>query len=629
MTSGNKLRLFVAASAGLMLAAVLALSFIRTDHEKNLVDRLTFTCMAEGQKLELKLWKDGETEKYYLFLPSCFAGKNTEFTLWYEGRNGAVEIDGTIYKKGSLWAEGGEEGLHSFRLKSPLGTLSGAKTLQVLASSKLPALMIFAEGEEYILDLTESDNMKYLNTGNLLMLDESGHVVCQETIDKFKVRGNLTATLDKKPFTFSFPTPVSLCGMKPACKWNLLANATDGSYLRNKLVLDLANQSISAFEPDGEFVEVYLNGVYYGMYLLTEAVEIGENRLDIPPQHSWFLEMELDFRMEDDVPYVISREGQIFAAEFVSMTPSDEISQIQSMIDDIESALTVGKGKSLLSGKPLNELIDMDSWSEAFLIQEISGDHDTGIASQFSYVTDKENPVLYAGPVWDFDGTMGNVNTPMYGNPAALTASICNSRPDGNPNQNRWLSAMYKNPEFQELTAQKYKEVFRENLTWAIEVGIDQHVEKIRRSALLDALKWHEKRQSWMFVSPAENFSLTDEIPPQLIYTVYSDLDRQVEMVREFLVEKKNFLDKLWVENKDYCIVEVKNDAPFLNQDYNQTLYFWVERGDILRGLPYYEGEGYDFMGYVNRKNGQKTANGTVIYRDCVLDGIWEPTGGQ
>ncbi len=59
-----------------------------------------------------------------------------------------------------------------------------------------------------------------------------------DSLTKFKVRGNLTATLEKKPFTFTLPAPLSLCGMEPAYKWNLLANATDGSYIRNKLVLD-------------------------------------------------------------------------------------------------------------------------------------------------------------------------------------------------------------------------------------------------------------------------------------------------------------------------------------------------------------------------------------------------------
>ncbi|MDE7333543.1 MAG: CotH kinase family protein [Lachnospiraceae bacterium] len=619
---GNKMRLFMAVSAGLMLAAVLAVSYLRTDHEKELVERLVFECMADGQKIELKLWEDEEAGRYYLFLPSCFAGKTMDFTLRYEEGKGAVRIDGTVYRRDSTWAEAGKEEIHGLELKSPLGVFNGEKPLQVLASANLPAFMISAEAEEDILDLEEFDNKKYIETGNLLVVDQSGSVVCREKLDKFKVRGNLTASLDKKPFTFTFQNPVSLCGMKSAYKWNLLANATDGSYIRNKLILDLANQSIDAYEPDGEFVEVYLNGVYQGMYLLTEAVQIGENRLEIPEQSSWFLEMELDFRMEEDVPYVISDGGQIFAAGFVSAKPSEELSQIQYMINDIESALTAEDGRSVISGKYLRELIDMGSWAEAFLVQEISGDHDTGIASQFSYVLDKENPFLYAGPVWDFDGTMGNVNTPMFGNPSALTASVCNSRPEGNPNQNRWLSAMYKNPEFQALTAEKYSKVFRYNLGWAIDTGIDQHVEVIRRSAVLDALKWHEKRQNWMFVHPAEKeASAGDEFVPEDDYAKFSDLDQHVEMVREFLLEKKDFLDKLWVEKRDYCVVEVRNDAPFLNQDYNQTLYYWVERGKPLEELPRYEM--YHFAGYVNRENGEQVVEGTVIYEDCVLEGIW------
>ena len=55
MTLGNKLRLFMAMNAGLILAAILSISYFRTDHEKDLVDGLTFTCMTDGQEIELRL----------------------------------------------------------------------------------------------------------------------------------------------------------------------------------------------------------------------------------------------------------------------------------------------------------------------------------------------------------------------------------------------------------------------------------------------------------------------------------------------------------------------------------------------------------------------------------------------
>ena len=89
-----------------------------------------------------------------------------------------------------------------------------------------------------------------------------------------------------------------------------------------------------------------------------------------------------------------------------------------------------------------------------------------------------------------------------------------------------------------------------------------------------------------------------------------------------FLSEKKEFLDKLWVEGKDFCIVEVRNDAPFLNQDYNQTIYYWIERGQPMEGLPCYETEEYRFLGYKNEK-GENVAEGSIITEDAVLYGEW------
>ena len=95
-------------------------------------------------------------------------------------------------------------------------------------------------------------------------------------------------------------------------------------------------------------------------------------------------------------------------------------------------------------------------------------------------------------------------------------------------------------------------------------------------------------------------------------------------MVMDFLSRKKEFLDRLLVEKRDYCVVEVRNGAPFLNQDYNQTLYFWVEKGTGIEGLPCYEDERYRFLGYEDSVSGRIISNGSVIQEDCVLEGIWE-----
>lgn len=620
--AGNGIHGFMIASACLILLLLLTVSYLQTDHEKEFVEGLSFASVLDGQEIRIGLWEDGEDGSYYLFLPSCFAKKEIELSLAYEESYGKVEIDGAPYAAGDVFRDSGKEREHRIEVKGLFGSTYMDKPFKVLVSENLPVMMVTVEDREDLIRLDEFDNKKYIETGTACILDEEGRIVCSEKLDKFKIRGNLTATLDKRPFTFSFKEPIGLCGMAPAVKWNLLANATDGSYIRNKTVLELANRSIDAYEPDGEFMEVYLNGQYMGMYLLTEAVEIGENRLAIDPAYSWFLEMELDFRLEENEPFVVSERGQIFALRNAEGISAGEKSRIENMINDIESALFAQDGVSSISGKKLSQLIDMDSWAEMWLIQEISGDHDTGIASTFAYVTDKENPFLYAGPVWDFDGTMGNVNTPMFGNPAALVTSAGQSRPAGNANQNRWLSAMYRNDEFRKAVEDKYQQIFRGKLEEILDTGIELWAGRIRRSAELDGFRWHDKRLDWMFTLPKDY-----SVPQGTDYRRFAGLESHVNMVKDFLSEKKEFLDKLWIEQVDFCVVEVKNESQALNQDYYQTVYFWVERGTPIADLASYETiDGAHFY-YVDADAGEAVTQDTIIWEDRVLEAVWIQEG--
>ncbi len=69
--------------------------------------------------------------------------------------------------------------------------------------------------------------------------------------------------------------------MGRAKKWCLLANLYDKTMLRNKLSYDFAAEIGMDYVSSCEFAELYLNGVYRGCYLLTEAVEIGETGVDL------------------------------------------------------------------------------------------------------------------------------------------------------------------------------------------------------------------------------------------------------------------------------------------------------------------------------------------------------------
>ena len=618
----NSRYIILVAIAVIVLISVMWISYVRTDYEKKVLEDLTLCTMVDGQEFELRLWQDEKEEKYYLFLPSCFSNQEITFSVHYEDSFNKLMIDGQKYADGDVWDEIKGESTYQIKVVNVFGKVYMEKNVQVLISENLPTILVSVPDQEDMQSSKEFANKKYLESGNMLLLDEEGNCLCQEDMQIFKVRGNLTATLGKKPYTIAFSEPVSLLGMEQGLKWNLLANATDGSYIRNKTILDIANVASNSYEPDGEFTELYLNGMYQGLYLLTEAVSIEEDRVNISTSDEWLIEMELDFRMEDGKPYVTTQAGQIFEIKTEDWISEDEKQAVLDRLNDIESALYAKDGISKISGKHLQESIDFDSWAKAWLIEEISGDHDAGIASQFAYMSKDDDSLLVAGPVWDFDGTMGNVHTAMFSNPIALTTSIVNSRTDGDANQNRWLAAMYQNPEFRKVLEQKYIAIYKNVLKETLDKRIISYTEQIHRAAVLDTLRWHAQCFEWMFVLPDNLVILEDGD-----YTRYDVLDSQLEMVTNFLSAKYIFLNQLFVEHRNFCVVTVENNAPFHNPDYNYTMYYWVEQGTTISGLQSYEAEGYQFKGYFDKTSGQEVNNDTIIYEDSVLEGIWEKVG--
>lgn len=446
----------------------------------------------------------------------------------------------------------------------------------------------------------------------------NGGCLHKGNLEKFKVRGNLTAILGKKPFTFILKSPAELLGMNPAVKWNLLANATDGTYIRNKMIRDLADTCIETYEPQGELAEVYLNGAYQGLYLLTEAVEAAPNRLEIDLDENWFIEMELEFRTREDPTRMITDRGQSFIIHSDRIVTEPEREALLERLNDVESALYAEDGVSKISGKPLEELIDIESFAKAWLVEELSGDHDVGIASQFAYALKDEDSLWYAGPTWDFDGIMGNVNKPMYAVPEALTGVVEQSGAADDKNQNRWLAAMWRHPGFQEAVKQEYIQVFRGKYEEILNKEIDMQISRIRRSAVLDAFRWHNNRLDWFFVIPQ---GVNDQV--QDSYEKYDTLEECLAVVKDFMSRKLDFLDKLWIEGREFCIVEVRNSAPFLDQGYNQTLYYWVEQGTAIQNLPHYENEEWQFDGYYDKDYGELISDGFIIEYHRIIEGHW------
>lgn len=132
-----------------------------------------------------------------------------------------------------------------------------------------------------------------------------------------KVRGNWTTTYPKKPFRIKFDKKQPMLGLNGGAKcksWVLLADYKDCSLERNSVAFYLGQQILGAdgyYCSDFRQVELYLDGRYWGVYLLAEQQQVNENRIDItepaePPAEG--AEPNKDY-LNTDIGYFIEYDG--------------------------------------------------------------------------------------------------------------------------------------------------------------------------------------------------------------------------------------------------------------------------------------------------------------------------------
>ena len=149
----------------------------------------------------------------------------------------------------------------------------------------------------------------------------------EEVPSKVKVRGNYTSLYPKKPIRIKFEEKQAMCGLNGGAKmksWVLLAEYKDPSLLRNALAFTLAKSFYTttdqAYSADFRPVEVYLNGEYQGVYLLTEQQEVDEHRVNVPELED---EVHTGYFFEYDGYYMQEEELERFAITYDELLHED------------------------------------------------------------------------------------------------------------------------------------------------------------------------------------------------------------------------------------------------------------------------------------------------------------------
>ncbi len=241
--------------------------------------------------------------------------------------------------------------------------------------------------------------------------------ILQNESAKIKGRGNSTWTFPKKPYKLKFNSKIDLLGNGKAKTWTLIANYCDKSLTRNLMAYEIARAIGLENTTSADPVNLIVNGVYYGVYLLCEQVEIGKTRVNIESDLSdintgYLIEMDARAPEEgiENIDY-FSIDGINYAVKDPE-TDDDDFS-FQHM-NFIKNYVTQSFNSLSADYETVSNNIDVESFAKCYIVHEMFNCIDVGFSSFYMYKI--KGGKLYAGPVWDFDISSGNCNYIKNGN---------------------------------------------------------------------------------------------------------------------------------------------------------------------------------------------------------------------
>lgn len=299
----------------------------------------------------------------------------------------------------------------------------------------LPIVFIDTKGK--CLDNTVNDKMP----ATMSVLDAATNNVADSAKGThydigIKVRGQSSAKFPKPGYSVevrddkSEGIDVSMLGLPPADDWVFHGPYVDKSLMRNALAHWLFRQA-GHYSPRTKHFDLYINGVYRGVYVLIEKIKRGKYRVNV----SKLKETDVS---GDDVTggYIwafdktgtntggmgnedINKEGFKTAdgLNVIMHYPKKENLQQQQQaylkkyLEDLENLFKNGK-----NGSGYENYVDMTSALDYVLHEEVTNNSDSYWCSFFLHKPkDSKGGKVTLGPAWDFNLAMSNGSQPENG----------------------------------------------------------------------------------------------------------------------------------------------------------------------------------------------------------------------
>lgn len=301
---------------------------------------------------------------------------------------------------------------------------------------------------------------------------------------------------------------VVLFGMPKENDWILHGPFSDKSLIRNALAYKLAGE-IMPYAPRTQFCELMINGNYRGVYLFTEKIKVDKGRINID-------KLQMAENAGDSLTggYIIKidktagsvTEGwsssyppmsgaiQRTYYQYHSPSPDDmtfnQRNYIRGFITDFENTMAGENFADSLMG--YRAYIDPISFIDFILLNEMCKNVDAYRLSTYLYKDlDSVDPLLKAGPVWDFNLGFGNVDFCAGPSPQGWVMDYNSICPQDGYLIQFWWPKLLKDDDFGRQLIERWREL-RTN-EWSdnrIEACMDSLVESVAEGQVRNFVRW-------------------------------------------------------------------------------------------------------------------------------------------
>ena len=337
-----------------------------------------------------------------------------------------------------------------------------------LVSTGLPVIYIETLNEQPIVS-----KENYVNMNMRIVSDNPAHCVEKTGFhDGIRGRGNTTWSYPKKPYRIKFNRKTSLFGFEQAKSWVLLANYKDATLLANTVAFEVGQRFELPYTNHYVHIEVVLNGVYQGSYVLTEQVQVGSGRVDIDENSGYLVELDVYY---DEEPKFKTTNLQL---PVMIKSPEDLEPAGYDFVRESLNAFDAALSAEQFPNTNYTELLDKDNFVDFIMINEIVGNADIGWPKSV-YLYKNVGDKIKMGPLWDFDWAFG------LGEAVSVNVSTAETRMTGG-----WFFRRFFNdPDF----VLKYKIRWNNKYTEIASIPdfIDTMYNQLKLSQSLNSKRWY------------------------------------------------------------------------------------------------------------------------------------------